>query len=403
METLIHNIFISNWQQKAVALLTAVVVWFFVSHSIMETKVIPSIPIRIVNIPPDYTILGLMPNGILNKRITLTVTGTKDVVEDLEPGDLEIVVDASMIDHSDWVLRITKNNLVSLTTVDLKKHISTVNYSEYVIKIRPLVTAEIPITMLPPRGDPPPGYELLDVWPINLVQNYSGAEEEIDKIKTNGLELQFDLNRITKADLDSIAASDGNEVTFFVPSNWKQVCIPCRIHCLEEINDPDADDLQINFLLQDVFPLSTEIPIRVFYPVDTYEKINPESYPLVVNDQIKLKKGIKVFTPKLFVHDVTREFLNVIQDHLEIVISASTKPGPLQWSVEIINPQELEEKYVKTLLELHPRGSQEQKTELYRKRFREYMRKFELYSTPDEPLKLEAYLGEGKIDASTPD
>src|SRR5690242_20027239 len=103
METLIGRIFISNWQQKLVALATAVVLWFFVSYSIIETKIVPSVPIRVVNIPPDYTILGLLPNGILQKRITLSITGTKDIVEDLEPGDLEVVVDASMIDHSDWV------------------------------------------------------------------------------------------------------------------------------------------------------------------------------------------------------------------------------------------------------------------------------------------------------------
>lgn len=414
METLISNIFFNNWQQKVVAVITAVVVWFFVSHSIMETKIIPSVPIRVVNIPPEYTILGLMPNGILQKRITLTVTGTKDVVERLEPGDLEIVIDASIIDHSDWILQITKNNLVSLDpSIDLSQHINYLVHSEYVIKIRRMITEEIPVTMLAPRGEAPPGYEFLDIWPQNLMQTYSGAEEEIHLIKNNGLELQFDLSRISKADLDSLATSSNSgkdEVTFFVPENWKRILIPCRTNVIEELNDMEASELQIDFLRKQVFPIGKEIPIRVYYPLEYIKNLNPDTFPLSVNDQIKKKEGVMIFTPQLFVHDVTQEFLNTIRDHLEIVITASptNKRELLEWSVEVVNPHDLEDKYIAAIFKNYPKTKDAQpqtirrREGLFRKRFQEYMLKLQLYISPEQPLSLEAFLDEKQITVRSP-
>src|ERR1700733_13121884 len=114
MESLISYIFWNNWQRKLMALLTALVIWFFVSHSITETKTIRNVPIRISNLPAEKTILGLLPNGILSKRITLTLSGAKDVIDEIEPGDVEVNIDASAIDHNDWIVQITKKNLVSL-------------------------------------------------------------------------------------------------------------------------------------------------------------------------------------------------------------------------------------------------------------------------------------------------
>ena len=89
MESVIRRMFLHNWQRKLVAVLTAIVIWLFVNHSINETKTIFNVPIRIINLPPDKTIPGLLPNGMLSRRITLTLTGAKDVIEEMEPGDLE--------------------------------------------------------------------------------------------------------------------------------------------------------------------------------------------------------------------------------------------------------------------------------------------------------------------------
>lgn len=414
METVVGRIFINNWQQKIVALLTAVILWFFISSTIIETKIIPSVPVRVVNIPTDFTILGLMPNGLLNKRITLTLSGTKDVIERLEPGDLEVVVDASIIDHNDWVMSITKKNLISLDpSIDLSQHITTIKHSEYVIKLRRMITEQVPITLLPPLGEPPPGYEMLDIWPTHLIQTFSGADEEIQIIKTNGVELQFNLNRISRSDLDSLVTDDKDnrdEVTFYVPESWKKILVPCKTNLFEELNDPEAQELQIDFLRKQVLPIAIPIPIRVFYPVAYSDKINPKTYPLIANEQIKQHQGLFFFTPDVYVHDVTHEFLDTIRENIEIVITAAPKEDReiLDWSVEIINPHELEDIYIDKVFSSHPRTQDanpaivRRRTAIYRKRFRDYMQKLQLFIRPEQPLILEAVLTNNHISVSSP-
>lgn len=411
---MIGRLFLNNWQQKLVALLSAIVVWFFISSTIVETKVIPSVPVRVVNLPPDYTILGLMPNGLLSKRITLTLSGTKDIIERLEPGDLEVVIDASIIDHSDWVMSLTKKNLVSLDpSIDLSQHIFSIKHSEYVIKLRKMMTEQIPITLLPPKGEAPAGYEFLDIWPQHLTQTFSGAEEEIQLIKMNGLELQFDLSRISKNDLDSIedkGLRKMDELTYLVPANWKKLQTPCKPNIYEELNDPDANDLQIDFLRKQILPIATAIPIRVFYPIEYSDSINPTTHPLQINAQIEKVKGIHLFLPEVYVHDVTHEFLDTIRDSIEIVVTAAPKEARdfLDWSVEVINPHDLEDVYVDKVFATHPRTQDatpavmRRRASVYRKRFREYMQKLTLYISPEQPLILEAVLNKDNITVFTP-
>lgn len=406
METLIGRLFLHNWQQKLVALFSAILIWFFVSSTIIETKVIPSVPVRVVNIPPDSTILGLMPNGLLSKRITLTLSGNKDIIDRMEPGDIEIVIDASIIDHSDWVMSLTKKNLVSLDpSIDLAQNIIGVKHSEYVIKLRKMMTEQIPITMLPPRREPPEGYEFLDIWPQHLIQTFSGAEEEIQVIRTNGLELQFDLGRVSKTDLDAHTDATGDEITFLIPNNWKKLHIPCKPNIYEDLNDPDAQDLQIDFLRKRVFPITTSIPIRIFYPVEYSDQINPKTYPLQANFQVKQEKDLFFFTPEVYVHDITQEFLETIRENIEIVVTAAPRSEReyLDWSIAVINPHELEDIYVEKVFTSHPRTQDatpsvvRRRASMYRKRFREYMQKLQLYISPEQPLILEALLDKNRI------
>ena len=81
MDSIITRIFFHNWQRKLVAALAAIVIWMFVNNSINDTVTISNVPVRIINLPPDKTIPGLLPNGVLGRRLTLTLTGSKDVVE----------------------------------------------------------------------------------------------------------------------------------------------------------------------------------------------------------------------------------------------------------------------------------------------------------------------------------
>ncbi|MFT3832652.1 MAG: hypothetical protein QM711_04940 [Micropruina sp.] len=403
MESVISRFFLHNWQRKVVGLLTAIIIWLFVNHSINATKTIANVPIRIINLPSDKTISGLLPNGMLTRRIALTVTGTMNVVEDLEAGDLEVLLDASLADSDEWIVQITKKNLVSLNpSIDLRHHITQLEPTDLVIKLSRLITAKIPLTIETPTGNPPQGYEYLDIWPQVLTQTLSGPEDDVQKLKEQGLHLTFDLRDITKAELDAIKSNLHNdEISFPIPKKWKRVSIPFQNNNFEDLNDPESQNLRIDFLRKEFLPLGKEIPIRVFYPLAELDKINPETYALETNDDIVKVDGTYIFKKPLYAREVSRLFIEVIRDSIEIVIVASPKNerNILVWSIEYINPRGLEDTYVAFSItnSLTNKGNQvsgipKKKEELLRRRFREYMRRMMLYLTETRKLHIKGSL-----------
>lgn len=404
MENLISRFFLNNWQRKLVALITAIIVWVFVNHSIIETKIIPSVPIRVTNLPANKTVLGLLPNGVLSKRITLTLSGTKDVINELEPGDIAVSVDASMIDRDDWVLQISKKNLISLNpSIDLVHHITDVKHTEYILKLSQLVMDKVPITILSPTGEPPAGYEFLDIWPQHLVQTISGPEEAVKSLKNKGLELTFDLSQISKKDLDAIknphAGIIDDEISVLVPTAWKQIAIPFHNLALEEINDPEADFLRIDFLRKASHPLEKNVPIRAFYPLTSLETINPETLSLAPNEFIVEEEEIFIFKYPLFLHNVSRLFVDIVRENIEITIIAAAKEEreSLDWSVQVIDPHALEDAYVAFLFSNSMQGKMQipyskSREDMLRKRFREYLQKLTLYISVDKKLRLDNHV-----------
>lgn len=407
---MIHRFFINNWQRKIVAIVTAIVIWYFVNHSILDTKVIPNIPIRIEHLPNDKTIQGLMPNGLLSRRVTLTLTGSKDIIDSLEPGDIEVLLDASTADHDEWIVHIAKKNLVSLNPdIDLSHHVTSVDHTDFVIKLSKLITAKVPVTIMPPRGESPPGFEYLDYWPQKLTQNVSGPEEDVNKLKLKGLELTFDLNEISSEDLNAMKSSQGDgyndEIRYIVPNKWKMVSIPFHNNALEEINDPETQYLRIYFLRKQTLAIKNEIPVTVFYPLENSDKINPETTKLVPSKYLKVKNGIPLFTIPLFVKDVSHLFLNIVRDNLQITLVAAPEKERqfLEWSVQVINPIDLEDTYAAYLishLDSNKNAANafpKQREELIRKRFREYMEQLVLYTDHETKLAIESIIEEGKI------
>jgi hypothetical protein len=408
MESLIHAIFFNNWQRKLTALITAIIIWFFVNHSITETKTIRNVPIRISNLPADKTIIGLLPNGILSKRIALTLSGSKEVIDEIEPGDLEINIDASAIDRTDWIFNITKKNLVSLNpALDLSNNISNeVDYAEFVIKLNRLVTERIPLEILNPIGTAPPGYEFLGLWPHKLYQTVSGPEEEVYRLRNQGLTLTFNLNEISKSDLDAIKSlqlsGNNNEISFLVPAKWKQVSIPFRNNVTEEINDPEAVNLRLDFLRQELLPVGQAIPIRIFYPVHSLETLNPEAITLENSGPVAAKNGLSLFSKPLYVKNVSRLFLDIVRDYLEIQIAVAPQKEQerLPWGLEVVTPHQLEERYVAYQLEASNKQTSttlKKRESLYRKRFREYFQRLAFYISQDHKLDIESSIKGDKI------
>ena len=226
MENLIYNWIVPNWERKIVALITAIIIWVFVNHSITSTKTLSSIPVRVVNLPADKTIEGLLPNGILNRRMTLTLSGTKQVIENLEPSDLEIILDATNM-PDEWFVQIGKKNLVGLNPdIDINHHITQIKHPEFLIKLSKMISAKIPISIQFTNSQLPKEYQFLGIWPQHLTQTVTGPEDQVEQLRNDGLEVTFDLGEISKAEFDALRSSqDGfyeDEVAISFPSDGKK-------------------------------------------------------------------------------------------------------------------------------------------------------------------------------------
>lgn len=411
MESLINKLFIHQWQRKIVALLTAAVIWFFVNHSITSTKTIPSVPIRVINLPTDQTIQGLLPNGFLKKRPPLTLTGTKDVIDQLEPGDVEVILDVLNL-PSDGIVQITKKNLVSLNpNFNLPKHVTSISHPEFVIKVSPILTEKIPIAILPPTGTPPENYEFLDIWPTHLTQTVSGPEEQVLALKSQGLELTFNLSEITTEQLDKLKVNGlfDDEVSYYVPEQWKKVNIPFFTRGVETINDPEAKNLQINFLRKQFIPIKDELSLHVFYPRKYSNKINPDTFPLAPSPFIHFKYELPSLAVPLYASNVSKLFLEIVKDNLELSIVAAppSERERLEWSINFIDNTHLEDTYVAYLLSHNKiadsiQAKNAEREQHFRQRFRLYMQQLTLYLSPQYKLEIEGWLQDGKIQLHIP-
>ena len=110
----------------------------------------------------------------------------------------------------------------------------------------------------------------------------------------------------------------------------------------------------------------------------------------------------------LYVKDVSSLFLEMVRDHLEIAIVAT--PGQagdyLNWGLNLINPHELENRYVAYLIANHSHGKNDEprhtkRREVHlRERFRDYAQKLTLFRAPETKFHLDAVLAEKGITVS---
>lgn len=410
MKTLLTRLFFDHWQRKLVSLVLAILIWLMIEHSMTITKQIDSIPVRVTHLPQEKTIEGMQCNGILNKKISLTITGNKTALEELTGKDLEVVVDAT--DKPDqWIAAISKKNLISLKPeFDASTMIAKVHPFEMIIKQSKLVTEKIPITITHPIGKAPKGYQFLDIWPYQLCVTVNGPEEAIKRLKNRGPILTFNLSDISAAELDTLTSKrgggSGDAISFFVPNSWKKINLPFLSDTPIEIDDPQAKNLRIDFSRQEFLPIDIPLPVTIFFPPKYSSAINPETCNLALNDFIVKKNGMQMISTPLYAQGVSRLFLETVKDMIQIVIVAAPRQEreKLLWNVQFMYPNELEDKYVAKVLsesteevsDVHPHLRED----YLRNRFRSYMTRFRLYTTTQNKLVLNIELQEGLISVN---
>ncbi len=398
MRTLLKNLFINNWPRKCLSIILAIIIWFVVNKSITTTKTISNVPVRIENIPPGKTVEGIQSNGLLNRRVNLTLSGNKRLLDDLSANDLQVAFDASG-QEGEWIATIMRKNLrANNSDINISQGISRVSQQNFIIKLTKLVSEKILITITQPIGEAPPGYQFVDIWPYQFHITVSGPEDLVKNLKSRGLRLTFNLNDITKNKLDELRANSTQDhsdvVSFFVPNAWKQIPLPLLSPTPIEINDPDAKFLRIDFLRYEMLKLNSPIPIALYFPPNTAKAISPSKINLVPNGLVENRGGIKMITDTLYAKGVSDLFLDVIKDMLEIAIIVNPNDdGKLEWSTQFINATALEERYLHYIksdatdeefrdLQPHLRD------DYLRNRFRNYMNRFRFYKSENEILDL---------------
>jgi len=408
MKTLFNSLFLNNWQRKTISMILAIVIWLVVNHSLTSSKTVANVPVRIINIPSGKTVEGMQPSGKMNKRLTLSIVGNSSLLEELNSNDLEVVIDASG-KPDEWIANISKKNLLSLNPeIDITKGISRVYHPSFIVRLTKLVTEKIPIVITQPIGEPPRGYQFLGVWPYHLYITASGPEEVIKRLSLKEQRLTFNLNDISKGQLDAIIANQNSEknevVSFFVPDQWKQINIPLLSDTPIEIDEPQAKSLRIDFIKCNLLSLNSPIVVSTFYPINTLESLNPKTLDIAPNDLIKNINGVNVMNTTLYAKGVDRLFLDVVKENLEIMVIASLDnlKKQLNWYVQFVNPKMLEDSYVYRLasdssdddLRIMKPALRE---EYLRNRFRSYMNRFQIFSTNEEKLSLQATVHDKKI------
>lgn len=405
------TLFLDNWLRKLLSLILAMIIWMVVNHSMTSTKVVQNIPVRVVHLPPGKTIAGMQASGILHDRVTLSLQGNKSALDEISEKDLEVVLDAQG-KPNEWVAVIGKKEIVSLNPdFNPLKAISKVTALEKTIKQSKLVTEKIPIMVTQPIGEAPKDYQCLDVFPYQLSVTVTGPEEAVKRLKARGgLKLTFNLADISKMELDTLQASvrqggSTDEISYFVPNSWKKISIPSLSETPIEIDDVQAKGLRIVFSRQDLLPIGTPIPVTVFFPHKYSTTLNPETYTLATNDFIVKKNGVKMITAPLCAQGVSRRFLDLVKDRIQLVIVAAPKSERehLLWNVQLIYASELEDRFVaKMISEASGELNDIQpylREDFLRNRFRSYMDRFRLYTPSNKKLHLDIVLQANSISA----
>lgn len=408
MRSYLHRIFLQNWHRKAISALLAVVIWFAVHHSLSATKTLSNVPVRMINIPPGKTVEGLQNNGHLSQRITLSIVGSKKLLDDLTSNDLEVVVDATG-KSEEWIASLTKSNLVSLNPdIELSKAISRISHPNFTVRLTKLVTEKIPVLITRPIGEPPRDYQFLDIWPYQLSLTVAGPEDAVKQLKAKGIKLTFNLHQISKLHLDSLSGTHhpahGDVVSYFVPDQWKQIQLPLISNMALEINDPQAKALRIDFVRSNLLPIERNIPLSIYVPSTYASLIHADNISFAPSEMVEKIDGAYFLKPPLFAKGVSLPFLKIVKEMLQltVIVVPRSEKSSLEWSLQIVNPRVLEDRYVSLImsdtsddeiLELEPALREE----YLRNRFRNYMHRLQLSCADDTRFELKAELEGSRV------
>ncbi|MBM3195292.1 MAG: hypothetical protein FJZ62_00895 [Chlamydiae bacterium] len=393
MKQFLHDLFLENIPRKLVAILTAIIIFFFVNQSLTVTKVVNNVSIRLINVPSQKTVEGLLPNGYLIKKIALTLNGKKSALEELSSTDLEVVIDLTAKKES-FTATITEKNLISLNPqIKIARDIRKVSTRQVFIQLLNLVAEKVPVYLLKPSGEAPKGYQFVDIHPHMVFVDVTGPDDLIKKLKGQGLVKVLSLSDISSEDLDGIASktSKNDVITYNVPLDQCYVYIPSLAPDKKFYFDPSSEKVKIDFLRTQSLFVETKIPVTFFIPSKHTKEIDVTQISIQESPSVTTFMDVKVLSPKIYAKNVSQPFLETVQSMMQLIVVPPLLLGQRpSWSIEFIGSKELEEKYVTRMIQESSARHNDQpeaiRRELYKARFRNYMNQMILTLEDGTPL-----------------
>ena len=390
------------------ALILGIVTWFSVNHTLIYTKTIVNIPIKVINLPEGKTVSGFKSEAISNNTISLSITGNKNVLDFLSANDLLVVIDGQD-KKTTFNTIITANNIISKNpSIKIERDIKKIKPEEVEVNITNSITDKISVFITDPVGEPPKGYQFYDVRPCTLSLSVTGPEEIVKNLKLKGLKLTYNLSDISEEELYTLEAdektSKNDIISYYVPSSWKKIVIPELSNSPMEIDDPNANSIRVDFTKQDFLEIKKPIPVVLYFPDSSSDSLNPSLIKIANNDLVKKINGIDMITSTLFAENVSQRFLDTISDRMVIMILVQDRKDgkDLEWNIQVVLPLE-QEKLFATKSMKDETFNKEKLTQPYvledflKMRFRTYMNRFRLWVSPTQKLHLKITLKDNLV------
>ncbi len=207
----------NNWPYKVLAILLAVIMWYFVVGE-ERAEVGLTVPLELINIPRDLIVVNNVVHGI-----DIRVNGPRSLVRSLAAESLSKRLDLSNTKAGTVSFSITSEGIPLPRGVKITR----ITPTQVIVVLQKLMTQKITVK---PRivGKPAPGYEIASVQVNNPQVEIAGPEEvvkNIESLYTKPIEIQglkTDLKQRTYLDFRNLQIYLVKEIPLEVQVNIKK-------------------------------------------------------------------------------------------------------------------------------------------------------------------------------------
>lgn len=108
MADMLKKFFFNNWQYKLGALLTALILWFYVASE-QNLSIVISAPVQFDNFPSDMQIVNKVAN-----TADIELTGRRDIVNNINKKEVKVIINLKGSKDGKNNYRITPLNIKSI-------------------------------------------------------------------------------------------------------------------------------------------------------------------------------------------------------------------------------------------------------------------------------------------------